>query len=141
MAEHQYDPSFIRVLQFAEADARSLNHHQCATIHLLLALLSDPSTVTYEVLSDAGLSYERIRNTLKPLTDNPTIEGDIPFSKNTRKLIEIAEIGACVLQRPLDDNYLLFTLLMTGDTTVRRVFQDFKVDILDTLRNLQEYLS
>ncbi|MBE9029602.1 hypothetical protein IQ266_07650 [filamentous cyanobacterium LEGE 11480] len=141
MSDQQYDQSFIRILQFAEADARALHHHQCATTHILLGLLSDPSTLVYDVLSDAGLSYERVRSALKPYTESPRIEGEIPFSKHTRKLIEIAEIGSSVLQQPLDDNYLLFTLLMIGGTTASQLLADFNVDILDTLRALQDGLE
>jgi ATP-dependent Clp protease ATP-binding subunit ClpA len=49
----------------AERFSRELGHHYIGTEHLLLALLEPSAGIPHAVLSDAGLTVERVRNDIE----------------------------------------------------------------------------
>jgi ATP-dependent Clp protease ATP-binding subunit ClpC len=74
MGELPYTSRAKKVLEFAVAEARDLNHSYVGTEHLLLGLLREEKGVAAQVLESLGVTLEQAREqTLKLLgTDMPS---------------------------------------------------------------------
>jgi ATP-dependent Clp protease ATP-binding subunit ClpC len=83
LGELPYTSRAKKVLEFAMAEARELNHSYVGTEHLLLGLLREEKGIAAEVLGQLGVSLEDARReTLKllgsePSTATPTASGSI----------------------------------------------------------------
>ncbi|HEX7242258.1 MAG TPA: Clp protease N-terminal domain-containing protein, partial [Longimicrobiaceae bacterium] len=81
LGELPYTSRAKKVLEFAMAEARELNHSYVGTEHLLLGLLREEKGIAAEVLGQLGVSLEDARReTLKllgsePSTSTPTASG------------------------------------------------------------------
>lgn len=53
-----------RVVSQAMEEARSLKHHYIGTEHLMLGLLQTEGTRAHALLTEAGMSYESVRNAI-----------------------------------------------------------------------------
>ena len=72
LGELPYTPSAKKVLEFAMAEARELNHPYVGTEHLLLGLLREKMGIAAEVLNQLGVMLEEARRqTLKLLGVTP----------------------------------------------------------------------
>src|ERR671917_323828 len=61
LGELPYTSRAKKVLEFAMAEARELNHSYVGTEHLLLGLLREEKGIAAEVLTDAGVNLEQSR--------------------------------------------------------------------------------
>ena len=75
-------PRAKKVIEYAIAEARELNHNYVGTEHLLLGLIRDHDGVAGQVLGELGLTSEIVRaeiaNLLGETTDDKG-ESDLPF--------------------------------------------------------------
>ncbi|HET6764432.1 MAG TPA: Clp protease N-terminal domain-containing protein, partial [Longimicrobiaceae bacterium] len=73
LGELPYTSRAKKVLEFAMAEARELNHSYVGTEHLLLGLLREEKGIAAEVLGQLGVTLEDARReTLKLLGSEPT---------------------------------------------------------------------
>jgi ATP-dependent Clp protease ATP-binding subunit ClpC len=73
LGELPYTSRAKKVLEFAMAEARELNHSYVGTEHLLLGLLREEKGIAAEVLGQLGVSLEDARReTLKLLGSEPS---------------------------------------------------------------------
>jgi DNA-binding transcriptional regulator YhcF (GntR family) len=84
-----------KVLEFAMAEARALNHSYVGTEHLLLGLLREERGIAAEVLRELGAPYERVRReTLRLLGGTPSPEEeDAGTSGFTATIDDTSEIS------------------------------------------------
>src|SRR5262245_38906463 len=66
-------PRAKRVIEYAIAEARNLNHNYVGTEHLLLGLLHDEETVAAQVLMNLGLKLEDVREEVLNLLGQPAL--------------------------------------------------------------------
>lgn len=76
-----------RVVSQAMEEARSLKHHYIGTEHLMLGLLQTEGTRAHALLTEAGMSYESVRNAIigaVGLGEQPVeVEGYTPRAKRS----------------------------------------------------------
>jgi len=78
-----------RVLVLAQEEARSRAADEITTAHILLALVTDGAGQSHSLLSEAGVSRADVAFLLPSPVDRPT-SGAVPFSKATKKLLELS---------------------------------------------------
>jgi ATP-dependent Clp protease ATP-binding subunit ClpC len=64
-------PRLKKALELANSFSRELGHAHVGTEHLLLALTSDPESIAYKVLTDAGLTADMIRSAMPLVNPEP----------------------------------------------------------------------
>jgi ATP-dependent Clp protease ATP-binding subunit ClpC len=62
--ELPFTPRTKKILDWAANEAQAMSHKTIGTEHLLLALLKDMDTAAAIVFSDAGLEYEKVRQSI-----------------------------------------------------------------------------
>ena len=86
MGELPYTSRAKKVLEFAVAEARDLNHSYVGTEHLLLGLLREEKGVAAQVLESLGVTLEQGREqTLKLLGTDMPASGEAAASPSTPK--------------------------------------------------------
>lgn len=49
------------IIEHSMDEARNLNHHYVGTEHLLLGILREPTSVASQILTNLGLTLEKVR--------------------------------------------------------------------------------
>lgn len=81
-----------RVVVFAQAEARMLNHDYIGTEHLLLGVLREGESIGAHALTAAGVSLESARRQLEDIIgagDAPPT-GHIPFTPRAKKVLRLS---------------------------------------------------
>jgi DNA-binding transcriptional regulator YhcF (GntR family) len=72
LGELPYNTGAKKVLEFAMAEARNLNHNYTGTEHLLLGLLREQKGIAAEVLNQLGIALDEARSEVLRLFGAPT---------------------------------------------------------------------
>jgi len=95
-------PRYKKVIEYSMEEARDLNHNYVGTEHILLGLLREQEGVAAQVLTDLGLTPDKVRghvlhllgvkNDRATISDGSEVDTDSPRIVNLEK--EIAELKA-----------------------------------------------
>jgi ATP-dependent Clp protease ATP-binding subunit ClpC len=87
----RYTESARRALFFSRSEESELNRRSIETEHLLLGVLRAGKGVTSRLLTDAKISYEPVRATLRAdAAEKIPTSVEIPFSEETKRILEHA---------------------------------------------------
>lgn len=122
-----------KVLAIAQEEAKNLNRDYLGTEHILLGLIREKKGVAAEVLRNMGVEFGTIRNEIEkeaPSGSAQTISGNVPFTPNSKKVLELAAEEA----KNMGNNYigtkhLLFGLIREGESVGARVLAKLGVTI------------
>ncbi|MBN1587274.1 MAG: ATP-dependent Clp protease ATP-binding subunit [Candidatus Omnitrophica bacterium] len=122
-----------KVILLAKEEAKRFNHDYIGTEHILLGLIREGEGVAAAVLQKLGLSFEKIRLEVEKVVQpgpSTVVSGDIPFTPQAKKVIELAMDEA----RSLSHNYigtehLLLGLLREGEGVASQVLLNFGLDL------------
>ena len=122
-----------QVVVLAHEEARSLKHRQIDSEHILLGLLREEEGIDIagRVLESLDITVERVRaevvRTVGAGAELPS--GQIPFTPNTKKLLELALREALLLgQNYIGTEDLLLGLARETDSVAARVLLHFDAD-------------
>ncbi|MBU1262074.1 ATP-dependent Clp protease ATP-binding subunit, partial [bacterium] len=102
-----------KILAIAQEEAKNLNHDYLGTEHILLGLIREGEGVAAEVLRNMGIEFETIRLEIEreaPPGGALAILGNVPFTPNSKKVLELAVEEA----RNMGHNYIGTEHLLLG---------------------------
>lgn len=102
-----------RILAIAQEEAKNLNHDYLGTEHILLGLIREGEGVAAEVLRNMGIKFKTIRLEIEneaPPGGALAILGNVPFTPNSKKVLELAVEEA----RNMGHNYIGTEHLLLG---------------------------
>lgn len=119
------------ILKTARNEAARLGNDTIENAHLLLALLQNPfiseSLENGLDIEVSGLKAE-IENIL-PEAGNTAIQGNMPFSKATEKVIkESPEIAKRFKSDIVDELHLFYAIIISDDMQLKSVLKKFNID-------------
>ncbi|MBN2407600.1 MAG: ATP-dependent Clp protease ATP-binding subunit [Elusimicrobia bacterium] len=83
--ERPMTPRAKRVLTLAVREANELGHNFVGTEHLLLGLIREKEGIAYQVLQNAGMSQEKIKETVLNLLGESAFQPDYPQGEEKLK--------------------------------------------------------
>jgi ATP-dependent Clp protease ATP-binding subunit ClpC len=121
-----------KVIYYAREEASRLQHDAIGTEHLLLGLLREGEGIAATVLRNLNLDLDEIRQAVEKLvahTGGTLTIGEIPFTSNAKKVLELAVDEA----RQMGHNYvgtehLLLGLIREGEGVAAKVLAEMGVD-------------
>ena len=124
--------------------AAELGHDYIGTEHLLAGLLREGNGLAYRVLTEQGVTEEKVIELIEdligvgePLSDSPN-----GYTPRTKRVIEISFIEA----KRLNNNYigtehLLLAIMKEGDSVASRIIAELGVDIQKLFNDLVKALQ
>jgi len=117
-----------RILFLARYEASQQGAKQIGTEHILLGLLKESEETTRELFTRANVSIDLLQAEIErrgPLREKLSTSVEIPFSEETKKVLEYAEEEADRLGHPhIGTEHLLLGLLRMEDSTAGRVLAE-----------------
>src|SRR5215831_8424897 len=122
-----------RVLDFASAEARRLNHNYIGTEHYLLGLLREPEGVGPRALVNLGVSLESAREQVEFIVGRgkePSPDGDLPATPRARRVLDLAASEVRTLGHVyLGTEHLLLGLLREGEGIAAAILESLGVNL------------
>jgi ATP-dependent Clp protease ATP-binding subunit ClpA len=106
------------VLQLAREEAQGLNHKHVGTEHLLLGLMREQQGAGAQVLSELGVTHDRVQNAVRFVIGQGehAVADDITFTPRAKNVVELAIAQARALGHDtIDTEHLLLALLREGE--------------------------
>jgi ATP-dependent Clp protease ATP-binding subunit ClpC len=126
------DRARLAVVQ-AQAEARTLDHDQVRTEHLLLSLVDESiGGVAAKTLESLSIGPAAVRQRVAELTgrDEHAPSGHIPFAPEAKKALELALREATGLgHRYIGTEHLLLGLIQQGDGVAAQVLTGLGADL------------
>jgi ATP-dependent Clp protease ATP-binding subunit ClpC len=136
MFEHFTDRA-IKVIMFAQEEARRLGHNLVGTEQILLGLISEGTGVAAIVLKDLGITLETARQEVVNVIGRGSgfVPAEIPFTPKAKRIFELGFKEA----RQLGHNYigtehLLLAITQDKEGVAAKVLENLNVDLGD-IRN------
>lgn len=126
-----------RVILIAQEEAKRLNHDYVGTEHLLLGLIALGEGVAAQVLANLGVDLRRVRAEVEKIVgtgDNILLLGEIPFTPQAKKVLELAVEEAQNLgHNYVGTEHILLGLIRQEDGVAARVLENLGAH-LDVVR-------
>ena len=117
-----------RILFLARYEASQQGAKQIGTEHLLLGLLKEPEDSTRELFTRANVSVDLLQAELErrgPIREKLSTSVEIPFSDETKKVLQFAEEEAERLMHPnIGAEHVLLGLLRPEDSVAGRLLAE-----------------
>ena len=133
-----------KAIAYSQEVAAELGHNYVGTEHLLCGLLRENSGLAYKVLSEQGITEEKVIELIEELIgrDEPLNELPEGFTPRTKRVFEISFLEA----KRLNNNYigtehLLLGIMKEGDSVASRIIIELGVDIQKLFSDLIKTLS
>jgi ATP-dependent Clp protease ATP-binding subunit ClpC len=126
-----------QVVVLAQDEARGLNHNYIGTEHLLLGLLREEEGIAARVLESLDIALEEMRARVAAIVGqgDEVATGQIPFTPNAKKVLELALREALSLQHNyIGTEHVLLGLTRVHDGVAARILLDFGADA-EKIRN------
>jgi hypothetical protein len=123
-----------QVVVLAQEEARGLRHNYIATEHILLGLLREEQGLAARVLRSHDVTVEGVRSQVVRIVGpgEEPISGQIPFTPQTKKVMETAQREALSLDHDyIATEHILLGLLRDDDGVAVRILLDCDIDLLD----------
>jgi ATP-dependent Clp protease ATP-binding subunit ClpA len=140
----QLSSESLRVLAFAQEEARLLGHTYIGTEHLLLGQLRAPDSVAAQSLLKLGASLNKVRHGVEFIIGRnlPTEVRQIGFTPRAKKVIELAfEEAEGMGQSSIGPEHLLLGTLREGEGIAAGVLESLKVSLYALRRLVLEALD
>jgi ATP-dependent Clp protease ATP-binding subunit ClpC len=117
------------VVVYALEEVRAFSHERVGSEHLLLGLLRDEGVT--ELLGPFDVTHERVRARVEeivgPGVESP--EGQIPFTSNSKRVLQAALTEADLLKRAqIAPGHILLGLQATVDCLGARILRELGAD-------------
>lgn len=128
------------------ARAHGLNY--IGTEHLLAGLLTEGSGTAYELLTQAGLDFDKVKSAIEQMNSKPAQEVEeeekidaervmAMFTPRTRRVVEIAAYEARMRQLDvIEPEHLLLGIIREGDSVAMRIIRAAGIDPRDLYNQL-----
>lgn len=133
-----------KAIAYSQEIAAELGHNYVGTEHLLCGLLREGSGLAYKVLTDQGVTEEKVIELIEELIGRDTPLDDLPegFTPRTKRVFELSFLEA----KRLNNNYigtehLLLGIMKEGDSIASRIIVELGVDIQKLFSDLIKTLS
>lgn len=130
MFEHFTDKA-VKVILFAQEEARRLGHNFVGTEQILLGLVSEGTSVAAKILTDSGISLKDVRIEIEKIIGRGAgfVPSEIPFTPKVKRILERSFEEA----RRFGHNYiapehLLLGLIQDGEGVAAKVLGNLGVD-------------
>jgi ATP-dependent Clp protease ATP-binding subunit ClpC len=120
-----------QVVVLAQEEATGFKHGHIGTEHILLGLVRDREGLAAEVLESFDITLERVRGEVVRTVGvgNEAVVGQVPFTPNAKKVLELALREALTLgHHYIGTEHILLGLLATDDAPSARILRDFNAD-------------
>ncbi len=136
-----FTPNAVKVLEVASKTAQKLHVGYVGCEHILVGMLEEDFGVAGRVLSDNGVTSDKIMDMIKELIapENPVaVKEKKGYSPKAAELIEVAkEQAARFNDREIGTEHLLLAMILIGDNVALRLLNTLGVSIhkiyIDTL--------
>lgn len=124
-------PKSIKIVMFAQEEARQLESSFVETEHLLLGILKDPNSVAARLLVERGLSFDNIVSKLEERKlKNNFSRFEMQFSPLTKQAIELAMDEAEKLKDTLvEPEHLLLGIVNLGEGLAISLMKDAGINL------------
>ncbi|MBQ9279521.1 MAG: ATP-dependent Clp protease ATP-binding subunit [Clostridia bacterium] len=133
-----------KAIALAQEAAAELGHNYVGTEHLLCGLLREGSGLAYRVLTDQGITDEKVMNLIEELIGRNDSLTEMPtgFTPRTKRVFEISFMEA----KKINNNYigtehLLLGIMKEGDSVASRIILELGVDIQKLFSDLVKTLN
>lgn len=120
-----------RAITFAQESAMQFGHTYVGTEHILLGLIKEGTGVAFHVLSNYGLTYEKVAREIEDLIGRGEKISQQPlgFTPRTKRVLEISFKEARALGHSyIGTEHLLLGILKEGESVAVRILADMGVD-------------
>ncbi len=135
-----------KVMQNARQEARRLGHDYIGSEHILLGFIQDDSGVGTSILKKRNIDLKQIKLCVEksaPASTASSFGGTLPFTVDTKKIIELAFEESQELESPeIETEHLLLGILRENESIAAHVLQSFGLnfaDIKNQVIALREY--
>ena len=133
-----------RAITLAREVASELGHNYVGTEHLLCGLIKEGNGLAHRVLTDQGVTEEKVINLIEELIGRNDPLNELPdgFTPRTKRVFEISFMEA----KRLNNNYigtehLLLGIMKEGDSVASRIIVELGVDIQKLFSDLLKTLT
>ncbi len=115
-----------KVIMLAQEEARGLDHNYIGTEHLLLGLLIEDEGLAAKVLSDLGLTSDKVRSEIERRIGrgNEQPKGHIPFTPRAKKVLEFSLRQALRLKHNyIGTEHILLGLITEGEGVAAQILE------------------
>ena len=129
MENHNLTERAQRVMQRARDESRRLRHEFVGTEHLLLGLISDDDGIAVAALTNLGVDFTRVRQTIELAcrsgNHQPADPAHLPLTSRTKKILELAQTYSrdAGLQY-VGTEHLLVGIMLEGGSIAANVLAD-----------------
>jgi ATP-dependent Clp protease ATP-binding subunit ClpC len=120
------------VLAYANENAMDMGHDYVGSEHLLLGLMEETEGLGSQLLSQAGVTTEKIKDQLSKLISigEPTDIEPRGLTPRTKRILEMSLMEASRLNTPyIDSEHILLAMLREGESIGVQVLRQLGVDI------------
>ena len=89
----------------AQRHSGELGHHYIGTEHLLLALLEPPAGIPHAVLSEAGLTVERVRTDIETYLAEALGRENMPLGREDAEALEAIGIDLDAVRAKIEESF------------------------------------
>jgi len=132
------------VMQFAQEEAKRLQHNSIGTEHLLLGLLREREGVAGKVLTSMGVDLDQARQAVEGIVGrgDHLVSGEIRLTPRAKKVVELAVDEARRLHHHfLGTEHLLLGLLREGQGIGARVLESFGLSLQEVRAHIIQVLK
>jgi ATP-dependent Clp protease ATP-binding subunit ClpC len=126
----------IRVIMLSQEESRRLGHNYVATQQLLLGLLGEGTSLSFQALREEGINLKDARMEIERINGRGSgvVDVEIPFTPDAKKVLENSieesrELG----QGYVTTEHMFLSILDEEKGVTARFFEELTIDV-DTLR-------
>jgi len=125
----QFTTGARQSLSLAQEEARAMNHGYIGTEHLLLGLMRSEEGVALDVLTDLGVSLEKVRYAVETMVGHGEHTlSSLQLAEQTKRVIELAVDEAKRLgQEHIGTEHLLLALIRIPDCMASSILKQLNV--------------
>lgn len=140
----KFASSALKVMQYAQEEARLLNHEEMGTEHILLGIVRDEKSTAAQILLGNGVEPENARLAVERLLKRgeTSVKGEIPLSRRARRTLDVAFDEAEQFgQESLSSELLLLGLLDDKNSNVVQLLENLAVNVNNVKEQLIKFIS
>lgn len=121
-----------KIVDLAEAEARSFRHSYIGTEHLLLGLMQEGESIAAKILAQLGADLDRVRSSVELIMDRGVrpVTGVIRLSPRLKQIFKFAADEAHGLNHPaVGTEHLLLGLMSEKECIGAGVIKSLGVDL------------
>ncbi len=141
---NRFTESAQRALNGSLLAASELGHSYIGSEHILLGLLGEEDSMAAKVLSDHGVSADRVREVIVSIAGQGEATNVSPadMTPRTKKIIEASAYEALRSgQNYIGTEHLLLALLAESDSVAVRILASMGVSIKELFTDIRSYLG